>query len=174
MAVSLSTLRQPGQPESDTHYVQEPTPLQYSNNIDNDKKTEQEVAGTDFPLNEWDEEEEIYCNVADTNRIGDDASTCKPNMFSYMHDISISSSPELNFSVHTPNVPRYGFSTPEYGENDSSYPVINKDNVRPLFDRSDFGNSFRSPTRPDRERQGLTERTKEVAMYRRKPTSRGN
>ena len=155
MAASLSTLRQRGQPESDTRCVDflEPTCPQYSNTTNDKRKTEHEATSTGFRLSEWDEEGEIYGNNSVyTNRIGDDASTYKSNMFSYVHDISASGSPELNFSVQTPNVSKYGFNTSDYGDNESSYPTMNKDNTaRTLCDRSDVGNSFSSPTGTGRE-----------------------
>ena len=178
MAASLSTLRQRGQPESDTHCVDflEPTCPQYSNTTNNKRKTEHEATSTDFLLSEWDEEGEIYGNnFVYTNRIGDDASTYKSNMFSYDHDISISGSPELNFSVHTPNVSKYGFGTSDYGDNESSYPTKNKKNTtRTLCDRNDVGNSFSGPTGTGRELEDPMDRPEELVTYSRKPASRGN
>ena len=177
MAASLSTLRQRGQPESDTRCVgfQEPTRLQYRNTNNDNKKTGYGTTGTEFPLSEWDEEVEVYGNnSAGTNRIGDDASTHKSNMYSYVNDISISSSPELNFSVHTPNVSKYGFSTPAYGDNESSYLTVNKDNTaQTLCDRKDVGSSFSSPTGSLRELEDPMDRAKELVTHSRKPASKG-
>ena len=178
LAASLSTLRQSGQPESDTHCVDflEPTRPQYSNTTNDNRKTEHEATSTDFLLSEWDEEGEIYGNnYVYTNRIRDDAATYKSNMYSYVHDVSISSSPELNFSVHTPNVSKCGFSTPGYGDNESSYPTMNKDNTaQTLCDRNDVGNSFSSPIGPGRELEVPMDRAKELESHSRKPASRGN
>ena len=171
-------MRQRGQPESDTHCVDflEPTRPQYSNTTNDNRKTEHEATITDFRLSEWDEEGEIYGNNSTyTNRIGDDASTYKSNMFSYVHDISTSSSPEFNFSVHTPNVSKYGFSISEYGDNESSYPTKNKNNTtRTLCDRNDVGNSFSSPTGTGRELEDPMDLAKELVTHSRKPASRGN